>query len=208
MIAASVTMRPSSVLPATIPKRCWIARNSAGCRSGSVTLSSRREVSDVYSASRCCDREAQRIVRREQHVHRHRLLEPAQRRGRRLAQRVEAAPRHVPALVVAGDVHVDQHRQQHRRDDAGARRELRPHARAVGAAPRALLRRGRRRRRRGGHERRALLLRSLGHQPHLHASTARTVMKRGSATMVPSKTRRRESTIPREKSFICAQTET
>ena len=44
--------------------------------------------------------------------------------------------------------------------------------------------------------------------PHLHASTARAVTKSGRTTSVPSKTSRRESTMPHAKSFMCAHTET
>jgi hypothetical protein len=44
--------------------------------------------------------------------------------------------------------------------------------------------------------------------PHLQESTVRTVMKRGTTTSEASKTRRRRSTIPAEKSFIWDQTET
>jgi hypothetical protein len=101
----------------------------------------------------------ERIRLPEQDPDLRRVLQVAEGLYRRRGERVALVPRPVPARVAAREDHVGEHDDRHQRDHAEELKGLR-----------------------GVDGREAELLR---HQPHLHASTARTVTKRGSTTSEP-----------------------
>lgn len=167
-------------------------------RVGELDVEARRL--GFVSLEEVADARRERVAGGEHHEDADGLFEAVERLERGIAERIQAPSRDVPALVVARDEDVRDDGEHHRRDDADARGELGGDGARSGGRGRRFLARRRL------HV--AALVFGFAAHPHLHASTARTVTNKGRRISVRSKTSRRESMMPCEKSAICDQTET
>ena len=99
-MTASVATRPSSVRPASRPKRACSATSCATSRSGSIVWTSIRDDAASVRGEELLDALLERIPLARDGPDLHRLLERVERLDRRRAERPAPVPRPVPAREV------------------------------------------------------------------------------------------------------------